>query len=183
MKVFVILSGIVALAAASKPDYYVTGNDHLDVDNVMHNRQTMIGYLNCFIDIGPCDQLAQSYKMFITFSALVAFVAAAHPNYFVTGNDHLDVDQIMGEPNIMTGYLNCFLDEGPCDALAQSYKKNLPDAFRSACSRCSDDQKHLVYRFLDDLPKDYPAQYIKFLKKYDPQKKYIDALRKAVWNH
>ncbi|CAK1552531.1 unnamed protein product [Leptosia nina] len=119
-------------------------------------------------------------KSFIILSALVALVVADSIEYYTTNDDHYDIDAMMKDPIKVKSFMDCFLDIGSCDSLAESYKKNMKDAVATACRRCNDPQKHLWNRALWGLKNLHPAYFEKFQKKYDPENLYIPALEKAV---
>ncbi|CAK1552529.1 unnamed protein product [Leptosia nina] len=116
-------------------------------------------------------------KIFLVFSALLALAAA---KYFTTGNDHLDVDEVMRHPDRIRKFVECFVDRAPCDALAESYKVIMPEAISTACRRCNDPQKHMWQRFLWGLRVHYPHYYEAYRQKYDPKNIYMDDMERAV---
>jgi hypothetical protein len=54
---------------------------------------------------------------------LVAVAAAAEkPKTYSTKYDNVDVDSILGNGRILTSYVKCMLDEGPCTPDARELK-------------------------------------------------------------
>ncbi|CAH4030403.1 unnamed protein product [Pieris brassicae] len=122
-------------------------------------------------------------KVIIIITALMAITLAEDIVYFTTGNDNLDVEEVMKHPEQIKAFVDCFVDRAPCDPLSLSYKENMPEAVTTACHRCNDAQKHLWSGFLSGLKKNYPKHYEAFQQKYDPKKLYFAALEKAVEGH
>ncbi|CAH0713310.1 unnamed protein product, partial [Brenthis ino] len=115
----------------------------------------------------------------LVFLFILAF-AGAEVVYFITGNDNLDVDPIIGNVTLLQTYVDCFLDKGPCSELQESYKRNMVESVEGICNRCSPSQKKMFRRFLDGLKKVLPKEYEKFKLKYDPKNQYFDALEEEL---
>ncbi|XP_047521456.1 ejaculatory bulb-specific protein 3-like [Pieris napi] len=62
MKLFIILSALVAMTIAEDIVYFTTDNDYLDIDTAMKDPTLVKGFIDCFVDRAPCDPLSQSYK-------------------------------------------------------------------------------------------------------------------------
>lgn len=55
--------------------------------------------------------------------------------------DNVDVDEILKSERLLTNYINCLLDEGPCTEDGKALKDILPDSISSDCSKCTEKQK------------------------------------------
>lgn len=55
--------------------------------------------------------------------------------------DSVDVDEILKSERLLTNYIKCLMDEGPCTEDGQDLKDTLPDAVDSDCSKCTQKQK------------------------------------------
>ncbi|CAK1552530.1 unnamed protein product [Leptosia nina] len=63
MKSFILLSALVAFVAADSIEYYTTGNDYYDVDAMMKDSTSFKKFVDCYLDVGPCDALTASFKV------------------------------------------------------------------------------------------------------------------------
>ncbi|XP_023942514.1 ejaculatory bulb-specific protein 3-like [Bicyclus anynana] len=82
MKVL-ILFALCALAAAE--DYYTTGNDYLDVDAFFADNKLPKEYMECYMDRGPCPELAASYKKIIPEAVEQACKKCSSPQRHIFG--------------------------------------------------------------------------------------------------
>ncbi|GBO98711.1 Ejaculatory bulb-specific protein 3, partial [Eumeta japonica] len=55
--------------------------------------------------------------------------------------DNVDVDGVLGNNRILTNYIKCLMEKGPCTPEGRELKKLLPDALQSDCSKCTNVQK------------------------------------------
>lgn len=55
--------------------------------------------------------------------------------------DNVDVDEILKSERLMSNYINCLMDEGPCTEDGRDLKEILPDAITTDCSKCTEKQK------------------------------------------
>ncbi|XP_069361651.1 LOW QUALITY PROTEIN: ejaculatory bulb-specific protein 3-like [Maniola hyperantus] len=60
------MSDVLALNSTT-----TTGNDHLDVDAFLADRAKTKQFLDCYLDLGPCSELAASYNVRIMPEAIV----------------------------------------------------------------------------------------------------------------
>lgn len=79
-----------------------------------------------------------------TFFCIIAIVV------FATGNgeetydlkyDNIDVDEILKSERLLSNYINCLMEEGPCTEDGRDLKDILPDAVSTDCSKCTEKQK------------------------------------------
>ncbi|XP_059479128.1 ejaculatory bulb-specific protein 3-like [Neocloeon triangulifer] len=104
----------------------------------------------------------------------VVVVAAAAPQNtggrkYTDKYDHVDVDAILRNDRILTSYVKCMLDQGPCTAEGKNLKIDLPDALETDCSKCSERQIEIVRKASRHLMEKRPADWKKLQDKYDPQ--------------
>ncbi|XP_047521482.1 allergen Tha p 1-like [Pieris napi] len=119
-------------------------------------------------------------KIILLLAVVGAAASADTIDFFSTADDNLDMEAVINDPAKLKAMTDCFLDKGPCDPVAQSYKLIIPQAFPHACGRCNDAQKHLAHTYLRGLLSKIPEDYDGFLKKYDPQGIYLDNFMEAV---
>lgn len=55
--------------------------------------------------------------------------------------DSIDIDEILKSERLLTNYINCLMEEGPCTEDGRELKETLPDAILTNCSKCSEKQK------------------------------------------
>lgn len=78
------------------------------------------------------------------FFCIVAFVLVALSSCDETYDvkyDSVDVDEILKSERLLTNYINCLMDEGPCTEDGRDLKEILPDAITTDCSKCTEKQK------------------------------------------
>ncbi|CAH4030402.1 unnamed protein product [Pieris brassicae] len=116
----------------------------------------------------------------ILLLAVVCAALADTIDFFSTADDNLDMEAVVNDPDKLKAMTDCFLDKGPCDPVAQSYKIIIPESIAHACGRCNAAQKHLAHSYLRGLFWKIPEDYDNFLKKYDPQGIYFDNFMEAI---
>ncbi|GBP07817.1 Ejaculatory bulb-specific protein 3 [Eumeta japonica] len=119
-------------------------------------------------------------KFFVLFGVALGLAAAAE--LYSSENDNIDIEGILSRSEEFKGLVDCFLDRGPCDAVAADFRKDLPEAVEQSCAKCTDAQKHLFNRFLGGLKEKSPQDHDAFKAKYDPENKYFGELEQAVAN-
>jgi hypothetical protein len=55
--------------------------------------------------------------------------------------DNIDIDELLKSDRLLTNYINCLMEEGPCTEDGKELKETLPDAIETDCSKCSEKQK------------------------------------------
>ncbi|XP_076245298.1 chemosensory protein 6 [Calliopsis andreniformis] len=102
-------------------------------------------------------------------SVAIAFVAAEkYPSKY----DDVDVDRILQNGRVLTNYIKCMLDEGPCTNEGRELKKTLPDALSSNCSKCNEKQKATAEKVINHLRAKRPRDWERLSAKYDPNGEY-----------
>uniref|UniRef100_A0A2A4JQJ8 Chemosensory protein n=1 Tax=Heliothis virescens TaxID=7102 RepID=A0A2A4JQJ8_HELVI len=109
-----------------------------------------------------------------------AVVTAQYEETYGTDHDDLDVVAVVSDKEQFNSFIDCFIDEGPCDEIAATFKSVIPEAVLEACAKCTPAQKHLVRVFNENLKKKMPEKYQKYKNKYDPEGKYFDNFEAAV---
>nr|AMA98180.1 chemosensory protein [Blattella germanica] len=106
----------------------------------------------------------------LLFLALVALCIAApeKPKLYTTKYDNVDVDSILTNARILSNYIKCLLDDGPCTPDGRELKKTLPDALQTGCEKCNEKQKTTSEKVIRHLMKERPRDWDKLVKKYDP---------------
>jgi hypothetical protein len=55
--------------------------------------------------------------------------------------DNIDIEEVLKSERLLTNYIKCLMEEGPCTEDGRELKENLPDAIATDCSKCSEKQK------------------------------------------
>ncbi|KAK7865710.1 hypothetical protein R5R35_005505 [Gryllus longicercus] len=116
-------------------------------------------------------------------AAVVALAAAAPKETYSTKYDNLDVDAILNNPRTLDAYFKCMVDQGPCTPEGREFRKNLPDALATDCSKCSDAQKNLIRKVSKHLIQHHPDKWEQVKKKFDPKGEHHDRFQKFLNAH
>ncbi|XP_050513905.1 ejaculatory bulb-specific protein 3-like [Diabrotica virgifera virgifera] len=116
----------------------------------------------------------------LVFAAVLAVVYGQ--NKYTNKYDNVDVDMILKNERVLTNYIKCMMEEGPCTAEGRELKKTLPDALASGCTKCNIKQKDTAEKVMKHLMSRRPKDWDRLTKKYDPQgnfkKRYEEHLQK-----
>ncbi|CAG9860419.1 unnamed protein product [Phyllotreta striolata] len=99
----------------------------------------------------------------------IVFAVANGQNKYTTKYDNVDVDKILKNERVLTNYIKCMLDEGPCTAEGRELKRTLPDALSSGCTKCNEKQKDTAEKVIRHLMAKKEKEWERLAKKYDPQ--------------
>ncbi|KAF5301382.1 hypothetical protein FQA39_LY10780 [Lamprigera yunnana] len=88
--------------------------------------------------------------------------------------DNFNVDTVINSPRLLKNYVHCVVEKGPCTPEGEELKKNIPDALKTNCSKCSTKQKELTDKILQHLIRNEPNFWKMLQDKYDPYEKYTD---------
>ncbi|XP_076751809.1 chemosensory protein 6 [Xylocopa sonorina] len=124
-------------------------------------------------------------KFSLLLFALVAIVCVTAEKY-PTKYDDVDIERILQNGRVLTNYIKCMLDEGPCTNEGRELKKTLPDALSSGCSKCNEKQKITAEKVINHLRTKRPRDWERLSAKYDPngeyKKRYENITVKSVKN-
>ncbi|XP_067629013.1 ejaculatory bulb-specific protein 3 isoform X2 [Eurosta solidaginis] len=81
--------------------------------------------------------------------------------------DNVDVDGVLSNNRILTNYIKCLMEKGPCTPEGRELKKLLPDALQSDCSKCTDTQRKNSQKVINFLRVNRPGEWKLLLDKYD----------------
>ncbi|KAF3427119.1 hypothetical protein E2986_09101 [Frieseomelitta varia] len=110
-------------------------------------------------------------KIYLLLFALTAIVCVIAEDY-TTKYDDVDVDRILQNGRILTNYIKCMLDEGPCTNEGRELKKILPDALSTDCSKCNEKQKRTANKVVNYLRTKRPKDWERLSAKYDSSGEY-----------
>nr|QCX43090.1 chemosensory protein csp10 [Helopeltis theivora] len=96
-------------------------------------------------------------KIVILAACLVAVVSSAAT--YTNKYDNIDVDEILTNERLYKKYFDCLANKGKCTPDGKELKESLPDALKTACSKCTKKQQEgtdKVLRYvIENKPKDY----------------------------
>ncbi|KAJ8717922.1 hypothetical protein PYW07_005852 [Mythimna separata] len=97
---------------------------------------------------------------------------ATETSTYTTKYDGIDLDEILNNERLLTGYVNCLMDNGPCTADGKELKKNIPDAIENDCKKCTDRQRDGSDRVMHYLIDHRPDDWVKLEEKYNSDGSY-----------
>ncbi|CAH1111223.1 unnamed protein product [Psylliodes chrysocephalus] len=100
------------------------------------------------------------------------FVYVCGQNKYNNKYDNVDVDRILKNDRVLTNYIKCLMEEGPCTAEGRELKKTLPDALASGCTQCNVKQRDTAEKVIKHLMNKKSKDWERLTKKYDPQGQY-----------
>nr|QWS70520.1 chemosensory protein 8 [Cylas formicarius] len=101
--------------------------------------------------------------------ALLCQSAICLAQQYSTRYDNLDIESILSNKRVLTNYIKCILDEGPCTSEGRELRKHIPEAVSTKCSKCTDSQKNIVRKGSLYIMKNRPDDWARIRKKFDPQ--------------
>jgi len=114
----------------------------------------------------------------VTF--LVASCVLVINAQFSKNLDNLNVDMILKNDRILTNYVKCLLDKGPCTSEGRELKTTLPQVLRSGCNDCTDKEKRNSRKVILHLQDKKPQEWSKLEKKFDPTGQFTKDFRKNI---
>lgn len=72
--------------------------------------------------------------------SFVAGIVSCEKTYDVK-YDNVDVDEILKSERLLSNYIHCLMDEGPCTEDGRDLKDTLPNAITTDCTKCTEKQK------------------------------------------
>nr|QKN21119.1 chemosensory protein [Bactrocera correcta] len=106
-------------------------------------------------------------KAAIIVLIVVAVQYGAAQKQYTNKFDNVDVDGVLSNNRILTNYIKCLMDKGPCTPEGRELKKLLPDALQTDCSKCTDTQRKNSQKVINFLRVNRPGEWKLLLDKYD----------------
>nr|QEI46811.1 chemosensory protein 13 [Galleria mellonella] len=107
--------------------------------------------------------------VFITVVAMAITIVFGYDEIF----DKVDVDKIINDDSLFTGYIDCMLEKGPCTLEhSEEFKKLLPEVIATACAKCSPIQRQHVRKTVKALSEKKPDDFKIFRSRFDPKGEY-----------
>jgi len=94
--------------------------------------------------------------------------------------ENLNVDMILKNDRILTNYLKCVLDKGPCTNEGRELKTTLPNALKTGCQKCTDKERRTSRKVILHLIEKKPRDWAQIEKKYDPTGEFTREFRKNI---
>nr|AZB49399.1 chemosensory protein 7 [Heortia vitessoides] len=117
-------------------------------------------------------------RIIIFFSCLVAAVFAA--DKYNSKYDNFDVDTLISNDRLLKAYINCFLEKGRCTPEGADFRKTLPEAVETTCSKCTEKQKVNIRKVIKAIQQKHPKQWDELVKKNDPSGKHRASFDKFI---
>nr|WGJ79150.1 chemosensory protein 11 [Conopomorpha sinensis] len=117
-------------------------------------------------------------KVLIVLACLAVSAFAA--DKYNAKYDNFDVETLISNERLLKSYINCFLDKGRCTPEGSDFKKALPEAVETTCSKCTDKQKNNIRKVIKAIQQRHPKQWDELVKKNDPSGKYISNFEKFL---
>ncbi|CAH0713307.1 unnamed protein product, partial [Brenthis ino] len=125
-------------------------------------------------------KLVSTMKIIVILATVLAAVVAIPADTYNPAYDNLNVEQITASGRLLTGFINCFLDKGPCTPEAADIKKVIPEALRTSCAKCSPKQQQLIRTIIEAFRTKLPELWKELVKKEDPKGEYKETIEKFL---
>ncbi|CAB3234970.1 unnamed protein product [Arctia plantaginis] len=96
----------------------------------------------------------------------------AETSTYTTKYDGIELKEILSNDRILTNYVRCLLDEGPCTPDGKELKKNLPDAIANDCEKCTERQRTGADEVMHYLIDNRTDDWLKLEEKYNSDGSY-----------
>ncbi|XP_054278835.1 ejaculatory bulb-specific protein 3-like [Macrosteles quadrilineatus] len=100
----------------------------------------------------------------------VAAPGPAAPKQLNSRLDSVDVDKILANPRVLSNYVKCVTDKGPCTSEGKDLKKILPEVISTACANCSPKMRANLKKTILAMRQKYPNEWTAVVNKYDPKR-------------
>ncbi|KAI8420214.1 hypothetical protein MSG28_008759 [Choristoneura fumiferana] len=120
-----------------------------------------------------------------TVLVLLALAAAAlaRPDdtpFYNSRYDNFNAQELVDNIRLLKSYGHCFLDKGPCTAEGSDFKKTIPDALRTSCTKCSAKQRELIRMVVKGFQTKLPDLWKELSNKEDPTGQYKENFNKFL---
>ncbi|XP_030749778.1 ejaculatory bulb-specific protein 3-like [Sitophilus oryzae] len=105
----------------------------------------------------------------IVFLGVIVALAWGQESPYTTKYDNVDVDKILKNDRVLSNYIKCLMEEGPCTPEGRELKKTLPDALASGCTKCNEKQRTNTEKVIRHLMNRRAKDWERLSKKYDPE--------------
>ncbi|RZF44664.1 hypothetical protein LSTR_LSTR000616 [Laodelphax striatellus] len=89
----------------------------------------------------------------------------------------IDFESILANRRVLSSYVKCLTDKGPCTPQGKELKKIVPEVIQTSCTKCSPQQKKVVRNVITTMQSKYKDQWDLVVNKYDPKKQRAGELK------
>ncbi|KAJ8717081.1 hypothetical protein PYW08_005480 [Mythimna loreyi] len=120
----------------------------------------------------------------ILVAVAIIFACTQAQDMYSSKYDNMNLDEVLGNKRLLTGYMKCTLDQGPCTAEGRELKGYISDGLKTGCSKCTHRQRKGIKKVMEHLVKYEPEFWKQAVEKYDPKRVYTKKYEKEVrsWN-
>ncbi|XP_023942532.1 allergen Tha p 1 [Bicyclus anynana] len=108
-------------------------------------------------------------KTIIVLATLVAAALAIPSDTYNPQYDSFNAQEVADNIRLLKNYGKCFLDQGPCTAEGNDFKKVIPEALRTTCAKCTEKQKELIRIIIKAFQEKLPEVWAELIQKEDPK--------------
>ncbi|XP_075981785.1 allergen Tha p 1-like [Anticarsia gemmatalis] len=120
-------------------------------------------------------------KSILVLCALIAVVySRPEAEAYDTRYDNFNAKELAENLRLLKSYGNCFIDKGPCTPEGAAFKKTIPDALRTSCSKCSPKQKELIRIVVKAFQEKLPETWQQLAKKEDPNGEFKESFTRFL---
>ncbi|XP_059621749.1 ejaculatory bulb-specific protein 3-like [Phlebotomus argentipes] len=106
-------------------------------------------------------------KWIVLLCLTIVTVLSASEDKYTDRYDDMDIEGILDNSRILTNYIKCLVNEGPCTPDARELKSILPEALESDCAKCTDKQRVSTQIVLNYLIENRPDAWDALENVYD----------------
>ncbi|KAG5883701.1 hypothetical protein JTB14_007420 [Gonioctena quinquepunctata] len=116
----------------------------------------------------------------VKLMCLFVIFSVALCDTYNTKYDNIDVNSILSSKRVLTSYIKCILDEGPCTPDGREFRRHIPEAITNNCAKCSAPQVRIIKKTSRFIQKERPQDWNRISHKFDPQQKYAASFRRFL---
>ncbi|KAL3289145.1 hypothetical protein HHI36_003582 [Cryptolaemus montrouzieri] len=156
--------------------YNVPVYTYLEIDNI--EKSLIKISINSNSTVRVINEVTAGKMLRITVIIVLVAVVFVHckpADKYTTKYDNVDLDEILKSDRLINSYFNCLIsnDGKRCTPDGAELRRDLPDALKNGCAKCSEKQKSGSRRIINHIIKHKKNLWDQIEKKYDPQGVYI----------
>ncbi|XP_053614222.1 allergen Tha p 1-like [Plodia interpunctella] len=111
----------------------------------------------------------------------ISFVLAQDETYN-TRYDSLKLQEVLQNRRLTMSYVKCILDKGRCTAEGRELKSHISEALQNGCAKCTGAQFKGAKQVIKHLINHEPKSWKELVKKYDPERVYMQKYEHELKN-
>lgn len=119
-------------------------------------------------------------KTILVLVTVLAAAVAAPADTYNPEYDNFNAEEIVQNERLLKNYAKCFLDEGPCTAEGNDFKKTIPEALKTDCAKCTPKQRELIRTMVRGFQTKLPDMWKELVMKQDPKGEYKESFEKFL---